>query len=80
MTVRLQNGNTIGNRWIEQAKRLFYRVYVDHDRIRVYPTSWEYEEADIFRDEDSLKAYCLEEVEYIRSIGGYVSEEGEMTW
>ena len=75
MTVRLENGNTINNKWIEMAKGLFHKVYVDHDRVRVYPTSWEYEEAEIFRDEASLIEYCMDEIRYLKDMGFYVTPE-----
>lgn len=74
MTVRLENGNVISTKLIDTAMRLFYRVYVDRDRIRVYPTNWEYEEAEIFRDEDSLKEYCLDEIDYLKSLGFYIAD------
>lgn len=75
MTVRLENGNTINSKWIEMAKGLFHKVYVDHDRVRVYPTSWEYEEAEIFRDEASLIEYCMDEIRYLKDMGFYVTPE-----
>lgn len=60
---------------IDEARKLFFRVYVDTetpemyigslsgyagDRVRIYATSWDYEEADGFRDNDSLAAFIYE--------------------
>lgn len=57
---------------ISKAMQMFYRVYVDDNRtvrhngrddivtgyrVRIYVTSWEYEEAEIFRSNKELAAF-----------------------
>lgn len=57
---------------IDKARKYFYKVYVDREtekefigsetayegvRVRVYSTKWDYEEAEIFRDNGKLAEY-----------------------
>lgn len=47
---------------LEKAKQLFYAVYNDGDRVRIYRTDWEYEEAEIFCNNDDLEKYVNDEL------------------
>ena len=68
---------------IDKARNIFHAVYVDKetpemyignkhgydgDRIRIYETDWEYEEAIIFTEESALEAY-MEEYEMMELDG-----------
>ena len=65
---------------LKEARRLFYRVYVDKlsadktayegsttategDRVRIYPTSCEYDPEITFNSNEELKAYIDEHID-----------------
>lgn len=50
---------------IARAKAIFNTVYVEPDRVRIYPTDWFFEYDRVFYNNDELKAYVEDEEEAI---------------
>lgn len=51
---------------LRKARKYFARVYDDGDRVRIYPTSWWYEDEDICHDDNELKKLIQEEEKELR--------------
>ena len=45
---------------LRKAKYYFRTVYNDGDRIRVYPTGWQYETETVFRSAAALENYVAD--------------------
>lgn len=62
---------------IDAARVMYFKVYVDRvthdgyygsekaytgDRVRIYPTGWEYEECDVMYTDDELETYLMSDI------------------